>query len=298
MKLAIVILALWLAPGSTAQEPPAVPFHLIEGWAIVLEGTLASIPNCRIMIDTGAVPSAINSKFVKHLGLTGTFERISVMNRSVNAQKLRVPDVRIGPVSAESLDMMAVDLERIEQRLNTRIDAVIGLDFLARRSFRLDYRHKKLSFTSNAGADSAGAIAFEIQHESGGAYILLPLRSGGQNLQVLLDTGTKDLTLFDRRLGGMLQRLRVLGKDSNVTAAGRDPIVSVEMDAISVGPVFREKQKAFVLTNSEEDSRRFDGILGPAALGAIAVAFDFDRHFVSLETHNPDRARSGGRDCP
>jgi predicted aspartyl protease len=285
MKLAIVILALWLAPGLTAQEPPAVPFHLIEGWAIVLEGTLAGIPNCRIMIDTGAVPSAINSKFVKHLGLTGTFERLSVLNRSVNAQKLRVPDVRIGPVSAESLDMMAVDLERIEQRLDTRIDAVIGLDFLARRNFRLDYRHKKLGFTSNAGADGAEAIAFEMRYEAGGAYILLPLRSGGQNLQVLLDTGTKDLTLFDRRLSGLLQRLRVLGKDSNVTAAGRDPIVAVEMDAIYVGPVFREKQKAFVLTNSEEDSRRFDGILGPAALGAIAVEFDFDRHVVSLETH-------------
>jgi predicted aspartyl protease len=285
MKLAVVILALWLAPGLTAQEPPAVPFRLIEGWAIVLEGTLAGIPNCRIMIDTGAVPSAINSKFVKRLSLTGTLERLSVMNRSVNAQKLRVPDVRIGPLSAESLDMMAVDLERIEQRLDTRIDAVIGLDFLARRNFRLDYRRKKLSFTSNAGADGAGAIAFEIQHEAGGAYILLPLRSGGENLQVLLDTGTKDLTLFDRRLGGMLQRFRVLGKDSNVTAAGRDPIVAVEMDAIYVGPVFRERQKAFVLTNSEEDSPRFDGILGPAALGAIAVAFDFDRHFVSLETH-------------
>ena len=279
-----MILALWLTPGLTAQEPPAVPFHLIEGWAIVLEGTLAGVPNCRIMIDTGAVPSAINSKFVKHLGLTGTFETLSVMNRSVNAQKLRVPEVRIGLVSTESLDMMAVDLDRIEQRLDTRIDAVIGLDFLARRNFRLDYRHKKLVFTSNTDADGAGAIAFEMQHEAGGAYILLPLRSHGQNLQVLLDTGTKDLTLFDRRLGGMLQRLRVLGKDSNVTAAGRDPIVAIEMDAINVGPVFREKQKAFVLINSEEDARRFDGILGPAALGAIAVAFDFDRHIVSLAT--------------
>lgn len=117
--------------------------------------------------------------------------------------------------------MVAVDLERIEQRLDTRIDAVIGLDFLARRNFRLDYRHKKLVFTSNTDADGAGAIAFEMRHEAGGAYILLPLRSDGQNLQVLLDTGTKDLTLFDRRLGGILQRLRVLDMDSNVTAAGR-----------------------------------------------------------------------------
>ena len=284
MKFAIMILALCLTPGLAAQEPTAVPFHLIDGWAIVLEGTLGGIPNCRMMIDTGAVPSAINSKFVKQHGLVGSVQRLSVMNRSVDAQRLRVPDVHIGPISVEALDMVAVDLERIDQRLDTPIDAVVGLDFIAWRNFRLDYRHKKLVFTSNADADGAGAIAFEMQHEAGGAFILLPLRIDGQNLQVLLDTGTKDLTLFDRRLGGMLQRLRVLGMDSNVTAAGRDPIVAVEMNAISVGPIFRRKQKAFVLTNSEADPRRFDGVLGPAALGAIAVAFDFDRHIVSLET--------------
>lgn len=284
MKFAIVILALWLTPGLAAQEPTAVPFHLIDGWAIVLEGTLAGIPNCRMMIDTGAVPSAINGKFVKQLGLVGSVLRLSVMNRSVDAQRLRVPDVHIGPVSVESLDMVAVDLDRIEQRLGTRIDAVIGLDFLARRNFRLDYRHKKLVFTSNTDANGAGAIAFEMQHEAGGAYILLPLRIDGQNLQVLLDTGTKDLTLFDRRLGGMLQRLRVLGLDSNITAAGQGSIMAVELNAINVGPIFSRKQKAFVLTNSEEDLRRFDGILGPVALGAIAVGFDFDRHVVSLET--------------
>jgi hypothetical protein len=29
----------------------------------------------------------------------------------------------------------------------------------------------------------------------------------------------------------------------------------------------------------------FDGVLGPAAIGASAVTFDFDRHIVSFETH-------------
>jgi hypothetical protein len=56
------------------------------------------------------------------------------------------------------------------------------------------------------------------------------------------------------------------------------------MDSINLGPIFLRKQKAFVLTISEEDSRRFDGVLGPAALGVSAVVFDFDRHTVSFET--------------
>jgi hypothetical protein len=65
--------AVLLAPVLAAQESPVVPFHLVDGWAIVLEGTLGGIPNCKIMIDTGAVPSAINSKFVKQLGLAGSW---------------------------------------------------------------------------------------------------------------------------------------------------------------------------------------------------------------------------------
>jgi len=284
MKFCLAILAVLLAPVLAAQESPVVPFHLVDGWAIVLEGTLGGIPNCKIMIDTGAVPSAINSKFVKQLGLAGSFEKLSAVNRSVDAQRVRVPQVRIGPVSVESLDMLAVDLARIEQRLDTRIDAIIGLDFLASRNFLLDYRHKKLVFNYKGDVDGASAIAFEIRHEAGGAYILIPLKSGSQQLQLLLDTGTKDLTLFERRLGGMRQRLRVLGKDFNITAGGRDPLAVVQMDSVNVGPVFREKQKAFVLATSEEDIRDFDGILGPAALGASALAFDFDRHMVFFET--------------
>jgi len=280
----MVILALSLAPVLAAQETPVVPFHLIDGWGIVLEGTLGGIPNCKIMIDTGAVPSVIDNKFSKRLGLGGSFEKLSAVNRSVDAQRLRVPDVRIGPVSVKALDMLAVDLSRIEQKLDTRIDAIIGLDFLASRNFRLDYRHKELQFNRKSDVDAASAIPFEILHEAGGTYIIIPLKSGSQSLQVLLDTGTKDLTLFDRRLGGIRQRLRVLGKDFNITAGGRDPLVLVEMDSVSVSPVFRGKLKAFVLTTSEDDMRGFDGILGPAALGASAVTFDLDRHIVSFET--------------
>ena len=284
MKLILVILALSLSGALAAQEPSAVPFHLVEGWAIVVDGTIGGIPNRKIMIDTGAVPSAINNKFAKQLRLAGSPQRLSAMNRSVDAQRLRVPDVRIGPLSADALDMMAVDLKRIEQRLDTHIDAVIGLDFLAQQNFRIDYRHKKLAFDNKNGVGGVGAITVEIQHEAGGTYLIIPLQTAGHQLQVLLDTGTRDLTLFDRRVGGMLHGLRVLGKDLNVTAGGRNALVAVEMESINLGQIFLRKQKAYVLTASEEDLRDFDGVLGPAALGASAVAFDFERHTVSFDT--------------
>jgi predicted aspartyl protease len=283
MKLGLVILALSLAPALPGQQPPTVPFRLYDGWAIVLEGTLVGVPNCKIMIDTGAVPSAINIRFAKRLGLSGSPQKLSAMNRSIEAQRLRVPDVRIGPVSADALDMMAVDLGRIEQRLNTRIDGIVGLDFLAQRNFRIDYRRKKLIFVGTV--DDAVPTTFEIRHEAGGIYVLIPLKGSSQQLRVLLDTGSKDLTLFDQRVDRKQQGFRILGRDAQVSVGGQDPLVVVEVDTVSVGAILRRNQKANVLVTSDEQLRDFDGVLGPAALGITAVAFDFSRHIVSFETH-------------
>ena len=131
---------------------------------------------------------------------------------------------------------------------------------------------------------AAMGIAFETKHEAGGTYILIPMESGGEKLKMLLDTGIGDLMLFRCRLRGSLAQLRVRGQDFYVNAGGYDSVAEVEMQAVNVGPIFRRKQKAYVWTAAEHDLRSFDGLLGPAAFGAIVVAFDFDQHVISFET--------------
>src|SRR5579872_2001381 len=159
MKFEVAAMVLGLVLVSEAQERVEVPFQLIDGWAIVLEGTLGGLHHQKMLIDTGAVPSAISKRVAKKLRLLGSEQELSVMNRSIEVERVRVPGVQLGPVAAEALDMAAMDLGRIELALNTRIDAVIGLDLLARRNFTLDYHRKKLVFVS--GANAAGAIGFQ-----------------------------------------------------------------------------------------------------------------------------------------
>lgn len=282
MKLAAVVLTLWLTLGSAAQQPGQVPFRLIDGWAIVLEGTVGGVPHQKMLIDTGAVPSAINIKLAKQLGLAGSPLELSLMNRSINVERVRVPEVRLGTVAVEALDMVAMDLGRIEQALGTRIDAVIGLDLLAQQNFSLDYCRKRIDFGKSASA--IGAIAFETKQEGSGTYILIPLESSGERLEVLLDTGTKDLMLFERRLRGGLRQLRSRAQDFNLNAGGKDRLSVVEMPSVNMGPVSRRKQKAYLWATPEEHLRSFDGLLGPVAFGAAIVGFDFDRHLISFET--------------
>jgi predicted aspartyl protease len=282
MKFEVAVMVLCLTLVSEAQERVEVSFQLIDGWAMVLDGTLGGLHHQKMLIDTGAVPSAISIRVAKRLGLLGSVQELSLMNRSIAVERVRVPEVQLGVVAVAALDMVAMDLGRIEQALGTRIDAVVGLDLLGMQNFSLDYRRKKLVFGTTP--DAARAIAFQTKHEAGGTYILIPLESGGEKLQMLLDTGTKDLMLFQRRLSGSQKQLRIHRQDFNLNAGGKDSVAEVEMQSVNVGPMSRHKQEAFVWTTPERNLRNFDGLLGPTALGARAVAFDFDRHLVSFET--------------
>ena len=281
MKFQAVVMVFFVALVSQAQERVEVPFQLIDGWAIVLDGNLGGLHHQKMLFDTGAVPSAINIRVVKRLGLLGSVQELSLMNRSIKVERVCVPGVQLGAVAVEALDMVAMDLGRIEQALDTRIDAVIGLDLLARRNFSLDYHRKKLVFDTDT--DGAGAIVFQMKNEAGGTYILIPLESGGEKLQMLLDTGTKDLMLFQRRLRGSLKQLHIHARDFNLNAGGKDTLAEVELQSVNVGPISRHKQKAYIWTTPGDNLRNFDGLLGPTALGATAVAFDFERHRVSFE---------------
>jgi predicted aspartyl protease len=278
-RCCLAILYMILQP--VARSQTVVPFRLIDGWAIVLEGTLAGKQHQQILIDTGAVPSAINIRVARRLGLSGPAQKLSLMNRAMQVEKVRVANVEVGTVAAEALDMVAMDLASIEQALGTRIDAVIGLDLLSRQNFSLDYRRKQLAFFGKASL--GGPIPFEIREEAGGTYVLISLQMNGERLRMLLDTGTRDMMLFKRRLPGGLRQLPVQGKDFNLNAGGRDSLAVVEVPAVNLGPFSWQKRKAYVWDTLPDQLRDFDGMIGPAALDAHVVAFDFDHHMISLQ---------------
>lgn len=276
-----VALVVFLTLASTAVAQSEVPFRLIDGWAIVVEGTLAGVPQCGMLIDTGAVPSVINRRVAKSMRLVGSAESLSLMNRSVDVDRVRVPRIQLGEIRVEALEMVSADLGRIEQALGIQLDAVVGLDLLARQNFTLDYRHRKLVF--HVLNDPASAITFQIKQAGGGIYVVLPLESGGEILEVLLDTGTRDLTIFRSRLRG-LKTLRTRSLYNNVNAGGNDLVEEIEIPSVSLGQLRRQRQRAIVEETSGKDVPGFDGLLGPISVGMRTLSFDFDRHLLSFDT--------------
>jgi predicted aspartyl protease len=282
MGCVVLCATLGFTSPAVGQKQTEIPFRLVDGWAVVVRGTVGGEPNRTILIDTGAVPSAISKEMAKKLGLLGSVEKISVMNRAIDVERVRVPNVQLGPVAAEALEMVAADLGAIEQALQTHLDAVIGLDLLGKQNFAIDYRGKKLLF--GIGIHDANSVTFQLKHAAGGTYVLIPMESGGEKFQMLLDTGTKDITLFRSRLKGSLQQIRLRSEDVTVNAGGSSQINKVVIPSLQVGSISRRKQDAYVWTTPEAELREFDGMLGPAALGAIALEFDFDRSIITMLT--------------
>jgi hypothetical protein len=201
VRAAIICSFVWsiLVFGSSAagQQPNEIPFQLVDDWAVVVRGTVGGIPGREILIDTGAVPSLVSNSMAKKMGLDGGEGQVSAMNRRIDIKRVQVPEVQIGPVTAGALNMVAADLTQIEHSLHVRIDAVIGLDLLAKENFTIDYRHKRLRF----GVEPRGKslVPFEIKHAFGGAYLLVSMETEGERLQMLFDTGTNGITLLRPR---------------------------------------------------------------------------------------------------
>lgn len=119
---------------------------------------------------------------------------------------------------------------------------------------------------------------------------LKPFRVTASDFRCCLDTGTNDIMLFKPCLRGGLQQLPVQGKGFNLNAGGRDSLAVVEVSGVNLGRFSWKKRKAYVWDALPDQIRDFDGMIGPAALSAQGVAFDFDRRVVSLEIPRWSRA--------
>jgi hypothetical protein len=92
---------------------------------------------------------------------------------------------------------------------------------------------------------------------------------------MLLETATNDIMLFTPCLRGGLPQLPVQGKDFNLNAGGRDSLAVAEVSGVNLGRFSWKKRKAYVWDALPDQIRDFDGMIGPAVLGAQVVAFDF-----------------------
>jgi predicted aspartyl protease len=249
----------------------------LQDFGIVVQGGIGSVNNLNFLVDTGAVPSVLSERLASRIGVTGTPGAFALLDKDTTALYVTVDEVRLGSIRVHDLPMVVFDLARFERLLGIRIDAIIGLDVLARHSFSIDY--KRRTITPGLSGLARHAVSVEIHGSSSAPYWVLPISLGDHNFRVLLDTGANNFTLFE----GHAQNTTadsLLVNGVKETAAPR-----LRSSLLMIGDTPLKTQIVVAIKGAPlEVLREVDGVLGPTALGIARIEFDWENKCLRWDT--------------
>ena len=122
------------------------PLRLYRGYLVIVKGSIGPLRNLNFLIDTGAYPSVVDEKVAHILGLEQQVANLSLSNQSLLAKLVVLPSLGLGPTRIEPLPVLTQDLSFLEKVLGDKVDAIVGMDVLAKTSFSIDYKKKQVLF--------------------------------------------------------------------------------------------------------------------------------------------------------
>ena len=242
-----------------------------------MQGSLGGKLRRNLIIDTGTDPSVIDRRVAQELHMAGAAGTLAVHDRVVDAEQAVLPSVRVGTLRAESLPVLIRDLGFLQKDLGIRIDGVIGLDVLSLSNFSIDYTTRRITF----GAAPVYGSSAPYQ-STPPPWLTVTMEVDGVPIRLLLDTAASGLILFQSRIRNRLPLIS-LGERMSSNLGGEVRLQRVILGTTKLGERDFGQKNAFVVEDQEGESREFDGLLGPSALGLKQIAFDFQRHTLSWE---------------
>ena len=252
-----------------------LPFRTYRDYLIVVQGSLGGKLRRNLIIDTGTDPSVIDSRAAQELHMAGVVGKLAVHDQVVEVQQAVLPSVQIGTLRAESLPVLIRDLGFLQKDLGIRIDAVIGLDVLSLSNFCINYATKRIVFGVTPVSGSS------VPFQGAPPWLTVRMEVDGVSIDLLLDTAASCILLFHSRIQDQLPQLISLGERKSSNMGGDFRLQRVLLATTNFGETDFGQQNAFVVEDQEDESREFDGLLGPSALGLKQIAFDFQRHTLS-----------------
>jgi hypothetical protein len=259
--MTVALLSVTLARGTGI--PGEISFKLAHGFGIVVQGGIGPLTNLNFLVDTGAVPSVLSERVASRIGITGVAGSFALLHKNLQVQYVTVDEVHFGSIRAPGLPMVVVDLARFERLLGIRIDAIIGLDILARQDFGIDYKRRRI--TPGLSGSPGHVMPVEILTSSGAPYWVLPINVDGHTFRVLLDTGANQLGLFADHAPKPVRSL-----PAGATTQPVRPLL------LTMGDMPFKKQLVVVLNEPPGALQQLDGLLGPTALGITRIEFDWE----------------------
>jgi hypothetical protein len=269
VSIAVVASLCSLVSVKGSQPLADVPFDLVQQHLIVAKGSVGPVHGLNLLIDTGTIPSILGQRLAGKLRLHAEPSTFVAFGQSIQINSATLSGLRIGPVEPGEVPTAIGDLSYLQ---GTGIDAIIGLDVLARKGFRIDYKAHTLSFTPSERESAMAPLQIVWP------FLTVRLFVAGHPMQLLVDTGSRDLVLFKRRMPAALLPVPWRGEKVVQQASGPAHLRRFELSQVILGDQHWDRLPGFVLdAPMDAYPPGIDGVLGVLALGGTRVRFDFER---------------------
>jgi predicted aspartyl protease len=251
-----------------------VPFELVDGYKVLVQGSIGGSPELNVMIDTGCTCSVVDEKTVEqfHLVTSPLGVNYLAVSRSGHAQLAIVRDLHVGPITT-SLSCVIADIPFND------VDLLVGLDLLHWHDFTINFESRKLIFGSGDQLDCRASF------EPDSPMIVVRVKVADHAVRMLVDTGAQKSLLYPD-----IVNIRTEGRPvvKFVHLAGYAFAREVCLNKVQVGTTVWEKLKAWVMYRPKpfykmRRSPNWEGVLGISSLDLKKIHFDFKESFLSWE---------------
>ena len=261
------LVSVWSSPAEPGEhnrpieEQVEIPFELYNDHLIVVKGSISSIENVRVLLDTGKNPTAISREIAKQLNLSGNRESLLMSNGSIEVQSVILPSIHVGALHAQSIKALVQDLSYLERSLGVSIAGIAGLDVLRTGSFMIDYRRKKIVFGPTE------ACRKTVHFETRLPFLTVKVKIQGREARLLVDSGTPRLLVYRKWLKRTLEQVRTDSDPLISTAAGAMSARWFRASEVSLGEENLGPQIMIVVDVDPDPHYEFDGLFGFTKLG-------------------------------
>ena len=257
------------SPLRSTETLAEVPFELYQHHLVVIKGSIGRLNGLNLLIDTGTIPSMVDARIARKLHLQAEPSVLVAFGQQVRIQSAVVDGFGIGSLQSGPVPAGVGDLSYLE---GVRMDAIVGLDVLARTNFSINYRTRVLTFAPEGREDAVAPL------EIVWPFVTVRMTIAGEQVRLLVDTGSSDLVLFKTRIPAALSGAPWRGDKTVQYASGAARLRRLELRQVGLGEHVWDKLPAWTLDRVLHGyPETLDGVLGVLSLGCQRVRFDFER---------------------
>jgi hypothetical protein len=240
------------------------------GYLVVARGSVNNADNLRFLLDTGASNTAIDRRVADRLGLHGQPAKVINFDKTVALEWTEVEEMTFGPERIRNVRVMIEDLGYLRST-GTHVDGVIGLDYLRRQSFLVDYARERVVFgpTATGGMHS---VPMRVDAKS----IRVEVDLDGRPVWMVADIGTRGIILYEDTLKDLLANYRVEGRTGAVSLGGPLESRIAIVPRLRLGGQDLDREVVLISAPGAKGLSGVSGYLGLTSLDATQVAFSFE----------------------